>query len=117
MFNKNIDELNFIKILLGKNSKNPIHSWKLKENWIHKNINLDKYNYGILCGRVNNLIVIDLDLEKIKKDGRIVPSGFNKMDEYINEFGNFDTFTVKTPSGGIHYYFLYESKNKSTNIL
>lgn len=119
MFNKNfnIDELKFTKILLGKNSKNPLYSWTKKENWILDDINLNNYNYGILCGKVNNLIVIDLDLEKYKKDNRFVPSGFEKMKEYIDEFGDFDTFTVKTPSGGIHYYFQYETKNKATNIL
>jgi hypothetical protein len=113
----NIDELKFTKILLGKNSKNPLYSWTKKENWILDNINLNNYNYGILCGKVNNLIVIDLDLEKYKKDNRFVPSGFEKMKEYIEEFGEFDTLTIKTPSGGIHYYFQYETKNKATNIL
>ena len=113
----NIDELKFTKILLGKNSKNPLYSWTKKENWILEDINLNNYNYGILCGKVNNLIVIDLDLEKYKKDNRFVPSGFEKIKEYIKEFGDFDTFTVKTPSDGIHYYFQYETKNKSTNIL
>ncbi len=110
-----IDELKFTKILLGKNSKNPLCSWNKKENWILDDIDLNNYNYGILCGKVNNIIVIDLDLEK--KDNRLVYSGFEKIKEYINEFGAFDTFTVKTPSGGIHYYFQYETKNKATNIL
>ena len=115
----NIDELKFTKILLGKNSKIPLKdcSWKKKENWITTNIDLNYYNYGIICGKVNNLIVVDLDLEKYKKGDRFVPSGFEKMKEYIEEFGDFDTFTVKTPSGGIHYYFQYETKNKATNIL
>lgn len=113
----NIDDLKLTKILLGKNSKNPLYSWTKKENWILNNIELTKYNYGILCGKVNNLIVIDLDLEKHKKDNRFVPSGFEKIKEYIDDFGDFDTFTIKTPSGGIHYYFQYETKNKTTDIL
>ena len=113
----NIDELKLTKILLGKNSKNPLYSWTKKENWILDDINLNNYNYGILCGKVNNLIVIDLDLEKYKKDNRFVTSGFEKMKEYIQEFGDFDTLTIKTPSGGVHYYFQYETKNKATNIL
>jgi hypothetical protein len=117
MYNINIEQKKISKIKLLKNSKNPFYSWNKKENWILKDIDLDKFNYGILCGKVNNLIVIDLDLEKTKKDNRFVPSGFDKIKEYIDEFGNFDTFTVKTPSGGLHYYFLYESKNKATNIL
>lgn len=121
MFNKNfnIDELKFTKILLGKNSKIPLKdcSWKKKENWITTNIDLNYYNYGIICGKVNNLIVVDLDLEKYKKGNRFVPSGFEKIKEYTDEFGEFDTFTVKTPSGGIHYYFQYETKNKATNVL
>jgi hypothetical protein len=113
----NIDELKFTKILLGKNSKNPLYSWTKKENWRLDDINLNNYNYGILCGKVNNLIVIDLDLEKYKKDNRFVPSGFEKMKEYIEEFGEFDTLTIKTPSGGVHYYFQYETKNKAINNL
>ena len=121
MFNNNftIDELKFTKIKLCKNSKIPLKdcSWSKKENWTKNHIDLNKYNYGILCGKINNLIVIDLDLEKEKKDNRFVPSGFEKIKEYINEFSDFDTFTIKTPSGGIHYYFQYESKNKATNIL
>ncbi len=121
MFNINftIDELKFTKIKLCKNSKIPLKdcSWSKKENWTKNQIDLNKYNYGILCGKINNLIVVDLDLEKEKKDNRFVPSGFEKIKEYIDEFGNLDTLTVKTPSGGIHYYFQYESKNKATNIL
>lgn len=110
----NIDELKFTKILLGKNSKNPLYSWTKKENWLLDNINLNNYNYGILCGKINNLIVIDLDLEKHKKDNRFVPSGFEKMKEYIDEFKDFNTLTIT--SGGIHYYFQYETKSKETNI-
>lgn len=115
----NIDELNLTKFLLCKNSKIPLKdcSWKKKENWITTNIDFNYYNYGIICGKVNNLIVVDLDLEKNKKDNRLVPSGFEKMKKYIDEFGEFDTFTVKTPSGGIHYYFQYETKNKAINNL
>lgn len=40
-----IDELKFTKILLGKNSKNPLYSWTKKENWIFNDINLNIYNY------------------------------------------------------------------------
>lgn len=39
------------------------------------------------------------------------------MKEYIDEFDDFNTLTIKTPSGGIHYYFQYETKNKTANIL
>ncbi len=109
----------FFKFKITKNSKCPLKglSWNEKANWETNEVDLSKYNYGILCGKVNNLIVIDLDLEKKRDNGNIIPSGYVKMKEYIDEYDDFDTFTVKTPSGGIHYYFLYESKNKSTNIL
>ena len=43
--NFNIDDLKFTKILLGKNSKNPLYSWTKKENWIFDDINLNNYNY------------------------------------------------------------------------
>lgn len=117
--NFNIDELNLTKFLLCKNSKIPLKdcSWKKKENWILNDIDLNENNYGIICGKVNNLIVVDLDLEKHKKNKRFVPSGFEKIKEYIDEFGELDTFTVKTPSGGLHYYFQYKTKNEATNIL
>ena len=39
------------------------------------------------------------------------------MKEYTDKYGEFDTLTVKTPSGGIHYYFLYNTNNKVVNNL
>lgn len=117
MFNFNIDDKKFFKIPLVKNSKIPKCSWSHKENWTTEQIDLNKFNYGILCGKCNNLIVIDLDLQKTTKDNHIIPSGIEKFNEFISQFGPVNTFTVQSPSGGIHYYFLYESKNKATNVL
>lgn len=66
--------------------------------------------YGIITGQINNLTVVDLDTDKwadydshdfIKKFGR----------DYIKLF---NTYTVKTPSGGYHLYFSYEPTLKNT---
>lgn len=53
-------------------------------------------NLGIACGPASNMLVLDVDEIEIfetvcKKNGWIVP----------------ETLTVKTGSGGIHYYFNY----------
>jgi hypothetical protein len=50
------------------NSKNPSSEWK-KENRnksfkIYNNINLEKYNLGIPTGKINNILVVDLDIYK-----------------------------------------------------
>lgn len=44
----------------------------------------------------SGLVVLDVD----SKNG-----GLESLDELINEFGAFTTLTVKTPTGGFHYYF------------
>ena len=64
---------------------------KVKQFW-KENSN---YNIGVKTG--NGLVVIDVDV-KNGKDGRII---FN---EYSKSFP--ETFTVKTPNGGYHYWYL-----------
>ena len=114
MFNKNFT-IDYLKFKIPINSKVPFIQWKNEENY-QKVIDVKKYNYGIPCGKINNLIVVDLDLEK-EKDGEIIPSGIDKFKEYIELYGNFETFTVKSRSGGIHYYFKYETENETINKL
>ena len=55
-----------------------------------------KYNVGIPTGETNDIVVIDID---IKDDG------LKEWQTYTAEFGEPITPTVKTPSGGYHYYF------------
>jgi hypothetical protein len=50
-------------------------------------------NYAIVCGKISNLIVIDVDT---KNGGDPTP------------FLDQDLYTVKTPSGGYHFYIPYD---------
>lgn len=93
-----------IKFACYRNSKLPACSWSNQKNHTN-NINLNKNNYGIICGDINNLWVLDIDK---KNDGII------KFDEYLKEFGEINTFTQNTPNNGVHYYF---KKTHSNTIL
>ena len=57
-------------------------------------------NIGLVTGEANNLVVVDVDV----KDGA---PGLKSLSELEAECGKFDTLTVNTPSGGLHYYFSY----------
>jgi hypothetical protein len=69
-----------------------------------------EHNYGILTGKINNIIVIDCDFYKASKNEYKVLEIFN---EYKNNILN--TYTVKTPRGGLHYYFKYDEDIKTTS--
>jgi len=114
MFNNKFS-IDYLKFKIPINSKVPTVQWKNEENYT-KVIDTKKYNYGIPCGKINNLIVIDLDLEK-EKEGELIQSGIEKFNEYIKQYGEFNTLTIKSRSGGIHYYFKYETENEQINKL
>jgi hypothetical protein len=65
-------------------------------------------NYSILTGSINNITVVDIDLLENK----------TAINHYwttlINIHGKPKTLTVRTPSGGLHYYFKYEKDIKTT---
>lgn len=83
---------NFQKIQLF--GKRPIFNNYLTD---FKPVDVTK-NYGILTGKINNIIVVDIDI----KD-----NGLTKWNELINKHSEPDTFTIRTGSGGLHYYFKY----------
>ncbi len=88
------------------NSKVPVLSWSDSKNHKkHKNIDLSKNNYGILCGSQYDLIVVDVDL----KD-----EGFEEFNQYITEYGEPKTYKVRSRSGGFHYYFTYKHDDLDT---
>lgn len=80
--------------------------------YTEKNI-LDGDGIGIRTGKINDLIVIDLDLlneDKVKKGLR---DGKKKWKLLINKYNNgeqYNTPTVKTQSGGTHIYFKYDKE-------
>jgi hypothetical protein len=59
-----------------------------------------KRNIAVHCG-LSNIIVVDVDVKNGEK-------GLNSLDRCSrkhNDYNFNDTFTVKTASGGFHYYF------------
>ena len=66
-------------------------------------------DWGVYCG-ASGIMVIDCD----NKNGK---NGSERLRELEAEHGRLpETFTVKTPSGGFHYYFRGECKS-STDVL
>lgn len=108
---KNITPLHMWRIPLYDNTTNIKVGWKDKNNW-SKNI---KGNNAVITGKCNNLTGVDLDFgykltdEEIKND----PLTY----DFVKKFGKkptWNTYTVKTKSGGYHYYFQYEPDIKTT---
>eukprot|EP01043_Picozoa_sp_COSAG02_P074782 COSAG02_NODE_15128_length_1200_cov_1.428312_2_plen_216_part_00 len=76
-------------------------SWKKPKNHYKKH---PSGNYGIPTGQVNDIIVLDLDFYKLDVDELLA----NPFIQIYGEKPTFDTFTVASPSGGLHYYFKFE---------
>ena len=79
-----------------------------------KNWNIPPYNkertgtnYSILTGSVNDILVVDIDL----LENKTLNNYF--WDNLIKQNGKPKTLTVKTPTGGFHYYFKYDREIKS----
>ena len=78
-------------------------SWTDRKN---QTVIKPKGNHGVVCGPTTNLIVLDVD---VKDDGLV------EMQDYFKKYGGIDTYTVRTPSGGYHYYFNYEAACDADN--
>ena len=61
-------------------------------------------NVGIITGEISNLTVIDFD---IGDDGKLSAQQLEIMKKLP------PTLTIKTPSGGYHFYYLYNAKIKT----
>ena len=100
-------DLNVIPLGFGDKGKAPScgEGWKDPANFT-KNNDLVKTRkpqmYGVLCGKHNNLIVIDYDIHKLEESSINLQSlkGVHGSSAYI----------VKTQSGGFHVYHTYEDK-------
>lgn len=93
------------KFKLINDTENPACKWKDKKNHFKKT---PDFNYGIPTGQVNDIIVLDLEFYKLDADG-IVANPFIKL---YGEQPTFNTLTVASPSGGLHYYFKYDEDIK-----
>src|SRR5208337_2779546 len=63
----------------------------------------ERFNYGVLCGTTHEgkyLTVVDVDCKKGKMGKESWASLTEKVAPEL-----LDTFSVRTPSGGRHYYF------------
>lgn len=99
------DKYKLITIPITANDKRPfIKGWNLTITTIHPTY-IDQ-NIGILTGKVNNIIILDID---VKLDGLKL---WNKISK---EHSEIITPMVKTPSSGLHIYFKYNTKINSMN--
>lgn len=107
------EKLNFSIIPIIPRKKKPLIKWEkyqkelpaideVKEWWTKT----PNANIGIVTGKINNLAVIDFDKHKPEYSEEIAL-------EYFPE--NIETPTVLTPSGGLHLYFKYPTKQELTN--
>ena len=104
------------KIKLNKTEKMPLKNvnWKNKNNH-YKQIDDNKYNVGILTGKINNLLLVDVDK---KKDTNKEKDGLQALNNYIcGSWGDIDTFTVKAPNDGFHYYFKLDSDDEDIRYI
>lgn len=90
-----------------KNKKEPATKWTDSNNY-KKVIDVTKYNIGLPTGKINNIIVLDIDY----KD-----DGIDEFNKYIKLYGDINTFKVKSPNNGYHYYFLYKHSDESIQHL
>jgi len=88
------------KVLKGR--KQLACKWSDKRNHQKEPIDNTYYNTGIPTGPINNLLVVDVDV----KD-----QGMEEFSKCFDRYGSPTTLTVSTPSGGLHLYFNYNSKN------
>src|SRR5690348_13010891 len=91
------------KFPLLPNSKLPACKWTNNNNHVFDK-SVANQNYGLITGKLNNLLVLDIDV----KD-----NGLEEWNKYTKRNGNINTVSVSTPSGGLHYYFLYHSQNEA----
>jgi hypothetical protein len=110
------DELK--SIFLNKNNKNPQSAWKESKNqyktlesrnYYEKGILKNNFNVGVITGKDNNIIVVDIDLYKFSDDNLFLKTFGGE--EYIKTC---NTFTVKTPRGGFHLYYEYDESIYNT---
>ena len=101
---KQLQQKDFRFVLIRPKDKAPFEmQWQKIRNYPydHKRLELHKGNLGIIAG-YGNLVILDIDDLKL----------INEFDKKCN------TFSVKTGSGGRHFYFLCEeSFQKSYYVL
>ena len=68
-------------------------------------------NWGIQTGKRSGITVIDVDIKNDK-------NGVNSLIDAGIDLDDYKTYTVKTQSGGFHYYFEYDERfETSANVI
>lgn len=110
-----LNPLNLKWIRLQNGKKNPLDAgWTKGRNVFQGEPTCS--NWGILCGKVNNIVVIDIDSAKWKPDS--CESMVDGVHPFVEKFGDFvqrfNTFTVRSASRGGHLYFKHDPDLKQT---
>lgn len=77
-------------------------------------------NYGVLGGSRSGLFIIDADLDKKADPGEgWLLSAKQTYDRVVRDYmlQLTDTFTVRTPSGGLHHYFAWPKDFDDSNFV
>lgn len=68
-------------------------------------------NYGILCGKINGIVVIDCDLLKTEIQAERYVCGVKAWMNFETQFPELILAPkVRTQSGGLHIYFAYDER-------
>ena len=94
----------FHKFKLQGYSKNPAVKFTNKANH-QKSFKNHKCNIGVVCGKINDIIGFDPDYYKWNDEHPFYKFlGHNDWSKVIKDY---NTYTIQTPSGGLHFYFKY----------
>ena len=96
------------KFPINQNNKQPLLKWKDENNLTRDKID---GNYGVPCGKINNITVIDLDFFYKLNEEDIDDHPFVQFLPLVEP-----TKTIKTGRGGYHLYYKYESELKTGPI-
>ncbi len=109
--NDNECKWDFNKVAEGSIFKKKVDYFPYIDQWLNRhNKVLQKINCGVPCGKINDIVVVDLDFYKDGDEGTI--NQFNET--FGTDYNVFNTYTVSTGSGGHHLYFKYDPEIKQT---
>ena len=105
------EAMSFVYVPAKLDQKRPVLSgWTKCTKSDNYEIDLKKNNIAIVTGSASNIFVLDIDI----KDGGL--DWFNKFASSHKYNYTTKTTCVKTPSGGIHLYFLYDDSIPTNSV-
>ena len=96
--------------------KFPKKSVKFPKEWqkLTKSVYNGEKNYAILTGKINDIVVIDLDIKGETKEERT--KSIKWFEENISKIKECRTLVTKSVNGGYHIFYKYNSDLKSTSL-